>query len=61
MGLAEIGIPDSETPLEPSPPPSPHAPDDRLECIFCKQLREPDSKFCARHAGGHIPPEDFAK
>lgn len=25
MGLAELGIPDSNTPLAPSPPPSPHA------------------------------------
>lgn len=23
-----------------------------LECIFCKQLREPDSRFCKRHEGG---------
>lgn len=49
MSLAELGIPDSETPLA-SP-----APDDRLECLLCTQLREPDSKFCASHEGGRYP------
>lgn len=55
MSLAELGIPDSETPLA-APAPAP-APDDRLECLFCKQLRQPDSKFCVDHAGGFLDPD----
>ena len=63
MGLAELGIPDSSTPLAPSPPPSPHADPaaDSIECLFCTRLREPDSKFCERHKGGAPLPEDYAK
>lgn len=60
MSLAELGIPDSSTPLEPAPAPA-NATDDRLECLLCKQLREPDSKFCQRHADGFPLPEDYLK
>ncbi len=62
MGLREIGLPDSETPLEPSKPVGSfgaNADQAMLECLFCKRPRELDSKYCDRHRGGIIPPEDF--
>jgi hypothetical protein len=59
MSLVELGLPEEHTPLATSPAPAPAAEDDRLECLLCTHLREPDSKFCERHRGGLPVAEDY--